>query len=107
MPYQFCVQPRHFHGCYKKHAASTRHGRGDEPVKINEQDTIEGVKVCEKSIVGRVLTRKPVNKEALEAAFGSIWENPSGFRVEEIRPRIFQVFFEKEDDLQRVLSGGP
>lgn len=79
----------------------------EDPVKICEHDRVEGVSRCEKSLVGRVLTRKPVNKGASEAAFGSIWENPSGFRVEEIRPRIFQFFFEKESDLERILVGGP
>lgn len=33
----------------------------NEQIRINEQDTSEGVKLCEKNIVGRVLTKTPVN----------------------------------------------
>lgn len=57
--------------------------------------------------MGRVFTRKPVNKGALEAAFNNIWERPEGFKVEEIKPRIFQFFFDRELDVERVLEGGP
>lgn len=35
-----------------------------------------------------------------------IWNNPTVFKVEEFKPRIFQIFLVKEKDLTRMLSEG-
>lgn len=57
--------------------------------------------------IGEVLTKKNINRGATEVSFTNIWDNPKGFKVEELRPRPFQFFFRKEEDLQRVLDCGP
>lgn len=73
-------------------------------VKISEADTEEGIKLWKQSLVGRVITRKQVNKNAMQDAFKGIWENPKGFRVVEIKPCICQLYFGKEDGLNIVLK---
>ncbi|KAJ1399443.1 Zinc finger, CCHC-type [Sesbania bispinosa] len=40
-------------------------------------------------------------------ALAGIWCNPVGFRVEEIMPKTFQLFFDSEEDISRILRGSP
>lgn len=36
-----------------------------------------------------------------------MWGDPSGFRMEELDSKLFQVFFDEESSMQRVLDRGP
>ncbi|KAF7831567.1 cysteine desulfurase mitochondrial-like [Senna tora] len=40
-------------------------------------------------------------------ALTNIWGNPAGFKVVEIGKYTFQLFFDRVEDLERVLKGGP
>lgn len=59
-------------------------------VHLSNDDVGEGLKLCD----GRIFSRKPVNKNAVEVTFKSIWENQKGFRVEELKLKFFQLLFE-------------
>ncbi|RYR27042.1 hypothetical protein Ahy_B02g061368 [Arachis hypogaea] len=37
----------------------------------------------------------------------NIWKKPEGLRIVELKPKIYQIFFQKETDLDRVLKGSP
>lgn len=75
-------------------------------VNIEDSDLQDGVKLCAKSLIGRILTNKPINKGSMEAAFNNIWGQPACFKIEEIKPKIYQFFFNNEKDLSRILNGG-
>lgn len=69
---------------------------------FEDEDVEEGIIACE----NRYDSRKNINRSALEAAFNNIWESPTGFKVEEIKPRFFQFFFQKKEDMLRIKNGG-
>ncbi|KAJ1394120.1 Zinc finger, CCHC-type [Sesbania bispinosa] len=82
----------------------------DDPpgfVIYEDEDVEEGIDSCSKSLIGRILTLKPIHINSLHNALAGIWCNPKGFRVEELTPRIFQFFFDDMDDLNRILNGSP
>lgn len=71
---------------------------------VDDADLQDGVKVCAKSLIGRFLMNKLINKGVLEAAFNNIWRQMTGFKIEEIKPRFFQFFFDNKRDLVRILN---
>lgn len=72
-------------------------------VNLEKESVDVGIRSCKLSLVGWILTRKPINKGVIEEKFTSIWNNSTGFKVEEIKPRMFQFFFAKEAVKKRVL----
>ncbi|KAJ1376289.1 Zinc finger, CCHC-type [Sesbania bispinosa] len=76
-------------------------------VIYDEDDVIDGIELCSKSLIGQIITQKPIHLNNLHNALGGIWCNPLGFRMEEIYPKTFQFFFDSEDDANRILKGSP
>ncbi|KAJ1375649.1 Zinc finger, CCHC-type [Sesbania bispinosa] len=73
----------------------------------DEEDVVEGVELCSKSLIGKIITQKPIHLNSVQSALEGIWCNPVGFRMEEIFPKTFQFFFGSEEDTTRVLGGSP
>ncbi|KAJ1420369.1 Zinc knuckle CX2CX4HX4C, partial [Sesbania bispinosa] len=44
---------------------------------------------------------------SIQNALSGIWCNPKGFKVEELRNKVFQFFFDEESDANRILQGSP
>ncbi|KAJ1405471.1 Zinc finger, CCHC-type [Sesbania bispinosa] len=82
---------------------------GPPPFIIYDDDDhmVDGVESCSKSIIGKIFTQKPIHMNSLQNALAGIWCNPKGFRIEEVVVKTFQFFFEKEDDVERILKGSP
>lgn len=74
---------------------------------FNDEDVQEGLKECHRSVVGKIVTEKPIHKNSLHNALANIWCNPKGFRLEEVAEKTFHLFFESEKDVQRILQGSP
>ncbi|KAJ1416986.1 Zinc knuckle CX2CX4HX4C [Sesbania bispinosa] len=74
---------------------------------FDENDIDDGVHSCAKSLVGKIITKKPIHTNSLLNALSGMWCNPRGFRVEEIAPKTYQFFFEEEKDISRILNGNP
>ncbi|KAJ1394342.1 hypothetical protein SESBI_34286 [Sesbania bispinosa] len=72
-----------------------------------EEDVTEGLSTCLRSLVGRILTEKPIHVNSIQSALAGIWCNPSGFRVEELAQKTFQFIFEDERDTTRILNNSP
>ena len=58
-------------------------------IAFNDSDVEEVVGDYARSLVRKVLTKKPINRNTLHMAVGNIWCNSKGFRVEEIRKNLF------------------
>ena len=58
-------------------------------------------------MVGKILSNKIVNKEAFMRVIGKIWRVDEGMDIESVKGNMFSFYFKDEDDLNRVLSGGP
>ncbi|KAJ1381862.1 Zinc knuckle CX2CX4HX4C [Sesbania bispinosa] len=74
-------------------------------VVFTEEDISDGISLCTRSLIGRIITEKPVHVNSLQNALSGIWCNPKGFKVEEVEPKTFQSFFEAESDMERILRG--
>ncbi|KAJ1377069.1 Zinc finger, CCHC-type [Sesbania bispinosa] len=88
---------------------SQRPPLGDQPLIVlyDDEDVSEGIKSCNRSLVGKILTQKPIHLNSLHNALSGMWCNPRGLRVEEVAPKTFQFFFEEEGDAIRILKGSP
>ncbi|KAJ1402466.1 hypothetical protein SESBI_28002 [Sesbania bispinosa] len=91
-----------------------RNRRLEEPLGVppnfivyDEEDVEEGIHSCSKSLIGRIITQKPIHTNSLHNNLVGIWCNPKGFRVEEIISKTFQFFFDEDTDVNRILAGSP
>ncbi|KAJ1406666.1 Zinc finger, CCHC-type [Sesbania bispinosa] len=73
----------------------------------DDEDVSKGIRSCSKSLVGKILTKKPIHTNSLLSALAGIWCNPKGLRIEECGSKTFQFFFEEESDVDRILSNNP
>ncbi|TXG54012.1 hypothetical protein EZV62_019268 [Acer yangbiense] len=80
----------------------------DGPVQILEEslrfEAINRLSLC---LAGKILSNKTVNKEAFMRVIGKIWQVREGFEIESVTGNIFTFHFKREEDRQRVISGGP
>ncbi|KAJ1431787.1 Zinc knuckle CX2CX4HX4C [Sesbania bispinosa] len=80
----------------------------DPPIILFDDEDIDtGVNSCSRSLVGKIITDKPIHTNSLHNALSGIWCHPKGFRVEEISTKIFQFFFDNEQESNRILRGSP
>ncbi|KAF7807159.1 cysteine desulfurase mitochondrial-like [Senna tora] len=59
------------------------------------------------TLMGKIVSTKAVNKGAMENAFKNIWNQPVGFKVEEVGQNSFLLHFAKEKDMDKALENGP
>jgi hypothetical protein len=72
-----------------------------------EEHIGEGIKQCQNSIIGKLLSPKQIPKQVLHSSLMGIWCSPASFKITELENNMFQFFFEKEADITRVLKGEP
>ncbi|KAJ1412083.1 Zinc finger, CCHC-type [Sesbania bispinosa] len=71
---------------------------------VFDEDDIQD---CRNSVIGKILSEKPVHINSLSNALKSIWNSPKGFKVIDLGEKIFQIFFETEKEADRVIWGLP
>ena len=97
-------------GFLKEGGPNVQKENGSEEDKVllfDEQDVAEGIGACNHGLIGRVMTKKPINRNCIHMALRNNWSNPNGFKVVEIRENTFQFFFDEEVDILRVLKVAP
>ncbi|KEH21490.1 DUF4283 domain protein [Medicago truncatula] len=67
----------------------------------------EDIKQCTNSIIGKLLTTKQISKQVLYNSLMGIWCNPNGFKITELENNLYQLSFERESDIKRILKGEP
>jgi hypothetical protein len=67
----------------------------------------EGVSACQRSILGKLITNKPVHVNSIQMGLDNIWGYPSGLKVQEIEGKILQFFMDENLDQERILLGNP
>lgn len=70
-----------------------------DTVYFDETDIESRIQSCSLSLIGKVLTTKPVNKLVLQDVMEMIWHKPMGFQTQEYGEGCYQFFFEQEGDL--------
>lgn len=63
---------------------------------FDDEDVEEGLHVCKNSMVGKIITEKPIHKNYVQSALANIWCNPKGFQIEEIEGKLYQISFDEE-----------
>jgi hypothetical protein len=72
-----------------------------------EQIIENGVKNCQNSILGKIITEKPIHVSSIQNGLESIWGSPAGLRIQEIQGKILQFFMDNSFDQERILQGNP
>jgi hypothetical protein len=67
----------------------------------------EGVSACQRSILGKLITNKPVHVNSIQRGLDNIWGSPPGLKIEEIEGKILQFFMDDTKDQERILLGNP
>ncbi|MED6109684.1 hypothetical protein PIB30_035952 [Stylosanthes scabra] len=84
------------------------HEEEEEPIiMLDRYDITVGVERCTRSLIGRLLADRSFSAGTIEAALGSIWRHPDGFKVLNRGGNIFQFFFSEERDVIRIERGAP
>lgn len=71
---------------------------GDVDTSINNYE------LC---VVGRFLTERNINVNAMKTKMADVWRPAMGITIKEIEPGIFLFQFYHKEDMQWVLKGGP
>ncbi|MCI20951.1 DUF4283 domain protein, partial [Trifolium medium] len=67
----------------------------------------EGVNACNRSIIGKIITDKPIHVSYIQNGLERIWGAPQGFKIQEIEGKLLQFFMNNEADQDRILLGNP
>ena len=78
-----------------------------EGMDLCSDDVSEGVKDCNRSLVGRLIREKVANFTGVKNFTNHAWGYPRNFVVTELGPNLFQFQFEIDDEWEKVLMGGP
>ncbi|KAK1587054.1 hypothetical protein Q3G72_009090 [Acer saccharum] len=80
----------------------------DGPVRILSADLkSEAMLRLSSSLVGKVLSKKLVNREVFMRVIGRIWQVKKGVEIESLIGNIFSFHFADKEDRCKVLSGAP
>lgn len=67
----------------------------------------KGEKIVAGYLIGKVLTNRSVNKEALKIALQQAWQNIREVKEANLGDNVFMFKFEVQMDKRRVLTSGP
>jgi hypothetical protein len=67
----------------------------------------EGISACQRSILGKMITNKPVHVNSIQMGLDSIWGSPPRLKIQEIEGKILQFFMDDIMDQERILQGNP
>jgi hypothetical protein len=73
------------------------------PEKIVE----EGVKACQSSILGKIISEKSIHVGSIQNGLESIWGSPPGLKIQETEGKILHFFMDNVADQERILWGNP
>jgi hypothetical protein len=67
----------------------------------------EGIQACNISIIGKIITDKPIHVNSIQNGLENIWGAPAGLKIEELGGKILQFFLTDPADRDRILLGNP
>ena len=79
----------------------------EEVISISDEERKEEIESCSQSLIKKVLTCKPFNKQAAQSTLKRAWGLENKVQVVEVEANLFQFKFQTEFDMERVLRGGP
>ena len=79
----------------------------EETIEIPDEGRKEGVENCALSLIGKFLTCRPFNKQATITTLKRAWGLEETVQIVEVGTNLFQLKFQSEFEMNRVLKGGP
>lgn len=76
-------------------------------MELNSTDIKRSREACEKSLVGRIYSGNGVNFTGLKQTMAKLWCVEGSLKVVELRNKMYQFFFTKEEERTRVLEKRP
>jgi hypothetical protein len=73
----------------------------------SETEINDGVQACNHSIIGKIITDKPIHINSIQNGLESIWGAPPGLKIQEFGGKILQFFMKDLADKDRILFGNP
>jgi hypothetical protein len=67
----------------------------------------DGLKACQISILGKIITDKVIYTSSIQSGLENIWGAPKGLKIQEVGGNILQFFMENVSDQDRILQGNP
>ncbi|TXG66222.1 hypothetical protein EZV62_007497 [Acer yangbiense] len=67
----------------------------------------DGLRRLATSLVGKVLSPKPVNRDGFRVVMRKIWKTRDEVEIEALKDNIFAFHFQNPDDKRKIISGGP
>jgi hypothetical protein len=72
-----------------------------------ETDIHEGLSACNRSIIGKTITDKPIHVNSIQNGLENIWGSPPGLKIQEVGGKVLQFFMHDPTDQDRILQGNP
>ena len=79
----------------------------EKVIEIPEEGRKEGMESCTLSLIGKFLTCWPFNRKAAITTLKRAWSLEEGVQMIEVGTNLFQLKFQTEFKMDRVLNGGP
>jgi hypothetical protein len=89
------------------HHNSSKKDQEDPFCMYKEEHIQEGVNLCTNSLIGKILSNKPILKSNLQHSLQGIWGNPAGFTINEIEGGYFHINLDLVADIHRIMKGNP
>jgi hypothetical protein len=67
----------------------------------------EGVSICQRSIIGKIITDKPIHASSIQNGLENIWGSPPGLKIQVPEGKLIQFFMDDIADHDRILLGNP
>jgi hypothetical protein len=67
----------------------------------------EGISTCQCSIIGKIITDKPIHAKSIHNGLESIWGSPPGLKVQALEGKLLQFFMNDIADHDRIIAGNP
>jgi hypothetical protein len=67
----------------------------------------EGVNICQCSIIGKIITDKPIHVKSIQNGLESIWGSPPGLKIQALEGKLLQFFVNDIADHDRIIAGNP
>ncbi|PNX59742.1 hypothetical protein L195_g051573, partial [Trifolium pratense] len=66
-----------------------------------------GLHACQRSIIGKIITNKPVHASSIQNGLESIWGSPPGLKIQVLEGKLLQFFMNDLADQDRIIHGNP
>ncbi|MCH81958.1 hypothetical protein A2U01_0002752 [Trifolium medium] len=73
----------------------------------SENDIHDGISACNHSILGKIITDKPIHASSIQNGLENIWGAPQGLKIQELGGKLLQFFMTDPADKDRILQGNP